>query len=118
MGRTEITCATALRVIHREVARVTEIEPATRRRLRAVVYARWLAMMLSRELTGASTPWIAREYGCLDHTSVLYAVARYRDVETPEMARTAEAIRAMFHATYRVVGSPPYTATRTVHAAH
>jgi chromosomal replication initiator protein len=40
------------------------------------VHPRILAMMLTRQLTGASFPLIAREFGRRDHTTALHASRR------------------------------------------
>jgi Bacterial dnaA protein helix-turn-helix len=56
------------------------------RRDRAVVLARHVAMFLIREQTGSSLPAIARAFGGRDHTTVLHACQRVRDLsgeETP-----------------------------------
>jgi chromosomal replication initiator protein len=48
------------------------------RRSRQVVYARQIAMYLSRELTGDSYPSIAEQFGGRDHTTVLHAHRRVK----------------------------------------
>jgi chromosomal replication initiator protein len=50
----------------------TDVLCSTSRR-REVVYARQVAMYLSRELTARSLPTIGREFGGRDHTTVLHA---------------------------------------------
>lgn len=44
-------------------------------------YPRMLAMYLIRELTSKSFPWIAKEFGGFDHTTVIHACRWARDNE-------------------------------------
>jgi len=48
----------------------------SKRRGRQVVYARQVAMYLTRELTPLSFPTIARSFGGRDHTTVMHAHKR------------------------------------------
>jgi chromosomal replication initiator protein len=65
-------------------------ELTARDRRPAVVWARQLAMFLTRELTGASLPDIGRAFGGRNHTTVLHAVRRVeRELDRDEGARNA-----------------------------
>ena len=55
------------------------MELKTRRRSKNIVLSRQVAMYLSRKLTDASLPEIARVFGGKDHTTVLYA---YNKIES------------------------------------
>lgn len=55
---------------------VTELIARTRRR--EVVYARQIAMYLSRDLLNSSYPSIARAFGGKDHTTVIHACGKIR----------------------------------------
>jgi chromosomal replication initiator protein len=63
-------------VIQEAVARYYNIKPddlKTKKRTRAVVYPRQIAMYLTRELTDLSLPKIGEYFGGRDHTTVLHA---------------------------------------------
>lgn len=53
-------------------------ELKSKRRTKAVVHPRQVAMYLCRELTNASFPEIGREFGGKDHTTIIHA---YRQIE-------------------------------------
>lgn len=62
--------------IQQKTAQALELEQAdivSPKRSRRVVYARQVAMYLSRELTSLSLPTIAAQFGGRDHTTVLHA---------------------------------------------
>lgn len=60
-----------------------------------LAHPRQLAMTLARELTENSLPYIGRQFGGRDHTTVLAAIrsVRHRIVTKPEWARHYEALR-------------------------
>lgn len=63
-------------MIQEAVARYYNIKPddlKTKKRTRAVVYPRQIAMYLTRELTDLSLPKIGEYFGGRDHTTVLHA---------------------------------------------
>ncbi|MDI6631320.1 MAG: helix-turn-helix domain-containing protein, partial [Thermoanaerobacteraceae bacterium] len=63
-------------VIQEAVAKYYNIKPddlKTKKRTRAVVYPRQIAMYLARELTDLSLPKIGECFGGRDHTTVLHA---------------------------------------------
>ncbi|MEW6770628.1 MAG: chromosomal replication initiator protein DnaA [Bacillota bacterium] len=63
-------------VIQEAVAKYYNIKPddlKTKKRTRAVVYPRQIAMYLARELTDLSLPKIGEYFGGRDHTTVLHA---------------------------------------------
>jgi chromosomal replication initiator protein len=71
-SRTPINIA---RILHETTAAlgVDSADICSPKRRRRVVYARQIAMYLSRELTSLSLPTIAQHFGGRDHTTVLYA---------------------------------------------
>ena len=66
-----------------------------KRRVKAIVIPRQIAMYLARELTGASLPKIGAEFGGKDHTTVLHAHEKITKVleEDPKMKREIEEIK-------------------------
>jgi chromosomal replication initiator protein len=56
-------------------------ELRSKRRQRAIVFPRQVAMYLCRELTDASLPEIGRHFGGRDHTTVLHACAKIARME-------------------------------------
>ena len=56
-------------------------ELRSKRRQRAVVFPRQVAMFLCRELTDASLPEIGRHFGGRDHTTVLHSCAKIARME-------------------------------------
>ena len=73
----------------------TMAELRGRRRYRRVSLARAIALYLAREITGASYPEIARRFGCLNHTSVIYAHRRV--ASTPDMLAEAQALACVLN---------------------
>ena len=77
--------------IQKKVAEYFDIrlqDMAAKRRSRAVVYPRQVAMYLVRELTGHSLPEIGEFFGGRDHTTVLHAHQKIRqDMEQSEQVR-------------------------------
>ena len=66
-----------------------------KRRVKAIVTPRQIAMYLARELTGASLPKIGAEFGGKDHTTVLHAHEKITKVleEDAKMKREIEEIK-------------------------
>jgi len=56
--------------------KIDHVELLKRRRLKAIVYRRSIAIYLARELTTKSWPQIGRMFGGLDHTSAIAAGRR------------------------------------------
>lgn len=73
--------------------RLTREQLLTRTRKRTVSFPRMLAMYIARQFTGGSLPWLARQFGTFDHTSVLYACrwavnnVQYREYIDTTLAR-------------------------------
>lgn len=67
-----------------------------KRRSRAVVYPRQIAMYLARELTDASLPRIGEEFGGRDHTTVMHACDKIRK-EMDEDPNLASIVRTLTH---------------------
>lgn len=59
---------------------MTVEELVSQRRSHAIAYPRQVAMYLCRELTDNSLPKIGREFGGRDHTTVIYANGKVRDL--------------------------------------
>lgn len=55
-----------------------------RRRTQAVAYARQVAMFLARELTDASLPQIGKEFGGRDHSTVIHACNKIKNLATSD----------------------------------
>ncbi|MDR7510979.1 MAG: helix-turn-helix domain-containing protein, partial [Armatimonadota bacterium] len=55
-------------------------EMRAKRRTKGVAFPRQVAMYVARELTDASLPRIGEEFGGRDHTTVMHACQRVRDV--------------------------------------
>lgn len=55
-------------------------EMRSKRRTKGVAFPRQVAMYLSRELTDASLPRVGEEFGGRDHTTVMHACQRVREV--------------------------------------
>lgn len=70
-----------------------------KRRSRAIVYPRQIAMFLARELTDASLPRIGEEFGGRDHTTVMHACDKIRkeQEEDTTLAATIRSITARVH---------------------
>jgi hypothetical protein len=93
------TAPTALRVEHCRIAaqikfRVLKDEMLGPRRTTRVARPRMVAMMLARELTGASLPQIGMLFG-RDHTTCLHAGRRVRELasQSPAFAQDVEDVR-------------------------
>lgn len=67
-----------------------------KRRSRAIVYPRQIAMFLAREMTDASLPRIGEEFGGRDHTTVMHACDKIRK-EQAEDQSLAATLRAITH---------------------
>jgi chromosomal replication initiator protein len=63
-------------------------EMKAKRRTKGVAFPRQVAMYLSRELTDASLPRIGEEFGGRDHTTVMHACQRVKDmlIQDPHLA--------------------------------
>jgi chromosomal replication initiator protein len=75
--------------IKSETARALEMDQAdltSARRGRRLVYARQIAMYLSRELTDLSLPAIAQHFGGRDHTTVLHAHRKIKNMLITDQA--------------------------------
>ncbi len=64
----------------------------SQRREREIVRARWIAMLLAREMCSATLMEIGRVFG-RDHTSVLHALQRVATITDAEFHRDIEAVR-------------------------
>lgn len=86
-----------IRVIQEEVARHFDIRVddfKAKKRTRAVVYPRQVAMYIAREITDASLPKIGEEFGGRDHTTVIHAcdkIERERSSD-PTVAQTLDGL--------------------------
>ncbi len=73
-------------LIQQQVARFYNIRVSdlrNKRRTKAIVYPRQIAMYLSRSLTDSSLPEIGEQFGGRDHSTVLHACEKIqRDIET------------------------------------
>jgi chromosomal replication initiator protein len=69
-----------------ELHGVTAAEFISEKRTQGLAHARQRAMVLARELTGASLPRLGRVFGGRDHTTVLYALRQVeaRKAQSPE----------------------------------
>jgi chromosomal replication initiator protein len=70
-------------------------EMKSRRRTKALVYPRQVAMYLSREITQQSYPEIARHFGGKDHTTIMHAcrqIEKARESD-PGLQRTLEELK-------------------------
>ncbi len=78
-------------LIQKKVAEYFDIgfqDMKTKRRSRAIVYPRQIAMYLSRDLTSLSLPEIGIYFGGRDHTTVIYAYNKIeKDIKTKEDIR-------------------------------
>jgi len=80
---------TTIRHIQDQTAAAFEVsydDLCSSKRSRGVVYARQVAMYLSRELTNLSLPAIAKQFGGRDHTTVLHA---HRKIQKSMLENTA-----------------------------
>ncbi|NLZ27983.1 MAG: chromosomal replication initiator protein DnaA [Firmicutes bacterium] len=73
---------------------ITPEEIKGRKRSRHIVFPRQLAMFLSRELTDLSLPKIGNDFGGKDHTTVLHACKKIKDMAF-ESAEIRELIEKM-----------------------
>lgn len=58
---------------------VAQVSLVGARRSRDLVYARWVAFWLCRDLTHASYPMIGRMFGGRDHTTILYGCRKIEE---------------------------------------
>jgi chromosomal replication initiator protein len=67
------------------------------RRVQHVAQARQIAMYLSKELTSKSFPEIGRKFGGRDHTTVMHAVRKVKEImdTDPTMAEDVDLLRRM-----------------------
>jgi len=67
-----------------------------KRRTRAIAWARQISMYLSRELTDSSYPEIGQRMGGKDHSTVMYACDKVKDLieKDPDIAHQIEAIKS------------------------
>ena len=82
-GPPKRSVAPTVDLIQAAVAEALDVEPAelvSARRNRRLVYARQIAMYLSRELTDLSLPAIAARFGGRDHTTVLHAHRKIKNL--------------------------------------
>ena len=84
-----VTIAQILAVVAAS-AGVTEAQIVGGQRQREVVRARWMAMLLAAEVTGASLPQIGRALAARDHSSVHYAMEAARQLAASDPAYAAE----------------------------
>ena len=74
---------TSIQTIIKEVSKYFSIpinDIVSAKRNKFISHARHLAMYLSRELTSSSLPRIGKSFGNRDHSTVIYAVSRVRDL--------------------------------------
>jgi chromosomal replication initiator protein len=84
-----VTIAQILAVVAAS-AGVTEAQIVGGQRQREVVRARWMAMLIAAEVTGAGLPQIGRALACRDHSSVHYAMEAARALAASDPAYAAE----------------------------
>lgn len=74
---------------------VPAIEMVSQRRARAVARPRQVAMLLAYELTPRSLPQIGRHFGGRDHTTVMYAIKRVKElaVSDPDFGERVARLR-------------------------
>jgi chromosomal replication initiator protein len=72
------------------------IDMRSHRCARPLVRARWIAMLLARELTAASFPAIGRHFGNRDHTTIMHGVRRIEELcrDDAGLAADVESLRA------------------------
>ena len=97
--------------IRREVAAafdITEQELVSRSREHRFSHPRQIGMALAREMTDKSYPFIAREFGRHDHTTVLFAVraVRARIAADPKLAEAYAKIRQRILDRYPQIAEP------------
>lgn len=75
---------------------VSVVDILSHRRTAAFVRPRWIAMYLATKLTTKSLPEIGRCFGDRDHTTVLHAARRMRDLLTgdPDLVALVEKLEA------------------------
>jgi len=86
--------------IQRVVARqfkVSKHDLLSNRRTRAIVRPRQIAMYLAKEMTPRSLPEIGRRFGGRDHTTVLHAVRKVKQMteENDKLAREIELLKRL-----------------------
>ena len=74
-----VTIATIQQVVA-EFFGIRPEEMRAKRRTKGIAFPRQVAMYLARELTDASLPHIGQEFGGRDHTTVMHACQRVREV--------------------------------------
>lgn len=82
-GPSKSSAAPTVDLIQAAVSEALDVAPAdlvSARRNRRLVYARQIAMYLSRELTDLSLPAIAARFGGRDHTTVLHAHRKIKNL--------------------------------------
>lgn len=75
---------------------VTVAELKGRKRVKAIVIPRQVAMYLSRELTDSSLPRIGQEFGGKDHTTVIHAYEKITEsiANDPELEKEVDELKA------------------------
>lgn len=78
---------------------VSELAMLSRRRERKVAVARMVAVYLTRQTTKLSTPQIGRQFGGLDHSSVIHAIRRVEELATadPDLGDRVVALSKRFY---------------------
>lgn len=79
----------------------------SRWRAREVLWSRYVAIYLTRELTSLSLPQIGRRFGGRDHTTIMHALAKMEALrDRPEIGVAINSVRERI-ADRRSVGNPP-----------
>jgi len=87
------TIKTIQRIAAEEFAPVTVTDINSQRRTAPVVRARQVAMYVAKEMTARSLPEIGRRFGGRDHTTVLHAVRKIRNLIPTDAALAAQVNR-------------------------
>jgi chromosomal replication initiator protein len=83
--------------VQRKVADFFGVRPSdlkAKNRTKAVAFPRQVAMYLARQLTHASLAEVGRAFGGKDHTTVLHAVDKIRNLlqEDPKLRKTVDGL--------------------------
>ncbi|MGI0015805.1 MAG: helix-turn-helix domain-containing protein, partial [Nitrososphaera sp.] len=78
--RPRVVTIQAIQTAVAEFFRIRPEEMRAKRRTKDLAFPRQVAMYLARELTDASLPRIGEEFGGRDHTTVIHACQRVREI--------------------------------------
>ncbi|MGH2372231.1 MAG: helix-turn-helix domain-containing protein, partial [Nitrososphaera sp.] len=78
--RPRVITIQAIQIMVAEFFRIRPEEMRAKRRTKDLAFPRQIAMYLARELTDTSLPRIGEEFGGRDHTTVIHACQRVREI--------------------------------------